>query len=396
MTNPFAVLGELHTVGPWPPPKPRFRDSKEYAEARHRWVIPAHLKRKGQGSGYWARNQNIDYYITAGSRLALQMRFFNSIERRHNRYIRQLQDLIGDGRRTPTTKVVGTEQDIITTTYNVRGKYTMEFKSKRGDSNPDIRLKMSGAGEAWNELGSRVGVWDAASRSYKLPDHSINNVAAQALMLISKTKTSTKTQSRVYYTSNSTSPSTRKSKEIVVQDYDAPYYGVRKYYITSDGFLHGSQQQWDTDEMTASCRSDKAACVEHLTNGTCTCGIYAYKPDSEEMKRHNNLSITAQVVCWGRLVEHTAGVRAEKVRMLSVDINIMSTASVAAGSVYSSILEPGVFAKFKKNYPRVIINNMGEIQQQMRRLIEDFNITTDIAPLITVWPVRTHKYGHDR
>lgn len=103
--------------------------------------------------------------------------------------------------------------------------------------------------------------------------------------------------------------------------------GYRGYkYTPGQGYLTGSQNiSWDSPSLMAKCGThssmdtDGRDAARHLRRGTCTCGIYAYKglPDISylQLGRGNQISVLAQVVMYGYLIELERGYRSQYARI---------------------------------------------------------------------------------
>lgn len=100
---------------------------------------------------------------------------------------------------------------------------------------------------------------------------------------------------------------------------DTMFFGWRLYNPTKDGRLRGTRVIWEEAIFTAECSESLKNCRDHLTKGTCLCGIYAFKDKPENSYIVNN-SVAALCNPYGLMVEHEWGWRAEKVEIIKLYI----------------------------------------------------------------------------
>lgn len=121
--------------------------------------------------------------------------------------------------------------------------------------------------------------------------------------------------------------------------------GWRQYSLDSLGKLSGGFGiPWDSTEMHAECRAAVytpnavlRTAVEHLAEGTCTCGIYIVGDPPPAWA--NTIEVYAQVVGWGAVVEHEHGFRVEYCRIERLVVLVNEELVSASVEILVSLLE---------------------------------------------------------
>lgn len=111
-----------------------------------------------------------------------------------------------------------------------------------------------------------------------------------------------------------------------VVDRDAPLVGFRNWRIIENQLWSPYiPRSWDQRTMQAECYRGPGALIElnlpadHAPDAAphpgCRCGIYAYGVRPTRFSSVDHRGVTGIVSVWGRLEDHTDGVRAEHVRI---------------------------------------------------------------------------------
>lgn len=93
-------------------------------------------------------------------------------------------------------------------------------------------------------------------------------------------------------------------------------HGWRMYTLTSEFELEGKYGTvWTEPTLHAVCGKQhtgaaREACIQHVTNGECSCGIYAYKMPDEPAGQ-----VLADVLLWGMVEVGEKGARATDARI---------------------------------------------------------------------------------
>lgn len=102
--------------------------------------------------------------------------------------------------------------------------------------------------------------------------------------------------------------------------------GFRYWYVGLDRLLHpinGYHEPWPVRGLTARCRlaryrDQPTSCgMGDAPSWGCQCGIHAYYSLSQVPEAFYGLRGT--IACWGRIVEHDRGFRAEHARVVALE-----------------------------------------------------------------------------
>ncbi len=99
---------------------------------------------------------------------------------------------------------------------------------------------------------------------------------------------------------------------------------------------------WNTGVNEARCSTSLVLARDHLANGSCTCGFYAFK-DSSYLSKF--APIHGSILMWGKVVEHEFGYRAEFAQLESLLMPNATICQKASHSVDSRDLRVCVDAR---------------------------------------------------
>ncbi len=96
--------------------------------------------------------------------------------------------------------------------------------------------------------------------------------------------------------------------------------GVREWAIDDDNRLcsvNSNFGTWEPGINTARCRALTARSGHHAPAAYCTCGFYVRKL-SDVVLQTSSLHVLGAVRCWGRIIEHQEGFRAEHAEVVAL------------------------------------------------------------------------------